>query len=128
MNNLVSVALATTLLFACSKAEKFNGNNYVNKANDGVQITLSFANDEDRLSGKVVNNYFANYSINGNKFVVDGVGSTMMMGPQNAMEVEQKYFEFMNNSPIEYEVKDDKLILKNKTGQVMVFDKIDSNS
>ena len=126
MNKLVSVALATILLFACSKVEKFNGNNYVNKANDGVQITLSFANDEDRLSGKVVNNYFANYSINGNKFIVDGVGSTMMMCPQNAMEVEQKYFEFMNNSPIEYEVKGNKLILKNKTGQVMVFDKVDA--
>ena len=126
MNKLVSVALATTLLFACSKAEKFNGNNYVNKANDGVQITLSFANDEDRLSGKVVNNYFANYSINGNKFVVDGVGSTMMMGPQNAMEVEQKYFEFMNNSPIEYEVTGNKLSLKNKKGEVIVFDKVDA--
>ena len=126
MKKFVSVALATTLLFACSKAEKFNGNNYVNKANDGVQITLSFANDEDRLSGKVVNNYFANYSINGNIFIVDGVGSTMMMGPQNAMEVEQKYFEFMNNSPIEYEVKGNKLSLKNKKGEVMVFDKVDA--
>jgi hypothetical protein len=32
----------------------------------------------------------------------------------------------MNNSPIEYEVKGNKLSLKNKKGEVIVFDKVDA--
>ena len=116
---------ATTMLVACWKKEKLNRNNYIKKSKDNVQISLSFAEDEDRLFGKVVNNYFTTYKIKNKALNFDGIASTMMMGPQNAMEVEQKYFGFLNNSPIEYEIKGNQLILKNKNGDTMIFDKIE---
>ncbi|MBD5405253.1 META domain-containing protein [bacterium] len=125
MKKIISVMFATTMLFACCKKEKLNGNNYINKSNDNVQISLSFAEDEDRLFGKVVNNYFTTYKIEDKALNFGGIASTMMMGPQNAMEVEQKYFGFLNNNPVEYEIKGNQLILKNKNGDTMIFDKVE---
>ncbi|MGN0929731.1 MAG: META domain-containing protein [Alphaproteobacteria bacterium] len=126
MKKIISTVFMATMLFACSKNEKLNGNKYINKSDNNVQISLSFAENEDRLFGKVVNNYFTTYRIDGNKINYNGIASTMMMGPQDAMEVEQKYFGFMNGKPIEYEVKDAQLILKNTNGETMIFDKVDS--
>ena len=125
MKKIISTVFMATMLFACSKNEKLNGNKYINKSDDNVQISLSFAENEDRLFGKVVNNYFTTYKTDGNKINYNGIASTMMMGPENAMKVEQQYFEFMNGKPLEYEVKDNQLILKNTNGKTLIFDKVD---
>lgn len=126
MKKIISTVFMATMLFACCKNEKLNGGKYINKSDDNVQISLSFADDENRLFGKVVNNYFAIYTTNGNKIEYGGIASTMMMGPENAMKVEQDYFGFMAETPIEYEIKNGQLILKNKEGKTLIFDKVDS--
>ena len=124
MKKTICAVLASMMLCACSaKSDKLNGNKYVNDSNKGVEISLSFAEDENRMFGEVVNNYFATYTVDGNKLVFNGIGSTMMMGPEDAMKVEREYFNFMNESPIEYSVSGDTLTLKNKKGETLVFKK-----
>ena len=124
MKKTICAALASMMLCACfAKSDKLNGNKYVNDSNNGVEISLSFAEDENRMFGEVVNNYFATYTVDGNKLVFNGIGSTMMMGPEDAMKVEREYFNFMNESPIEYSVSGDNLTLKNKKGETLVFKK-----
>lgn len=124
MKKTVYAALASMMLcVCCAKSDKLNGNKYVNDSNNGVEISLSFAKDENRMFGEVVNNYFATYTVDGNKLVFNGIGSTMMMGPEDAMKVERDYFNFMNETPIEYSVNGDTLTLKNNKGETFVFKK-----
>ncbi|MCL2338624.1 MAG: META domain-containing protein [Proteobacteria bacterium] len=63
---------------------------------NGTTITLNFAADADRVSGKVVNTYNGPYEINGKNIKFGVMASTMKMGINaNAMQVEYNYFKFL---------------------------------
>ena len=56
-------------------------------------ITLSFDAKEDRFAGKVLNNYFGSYTVEGNNIKFGAIASTMMAGPEAEMKKEQSYFQ-----------------------------------
>lgn len=124
MKKILSVALLSISIISCSKETKLNGNKYILKSSNGSDILLTFSENENRISGKVVNNYFGNYEVsNDNKISFGPIASTMMMGPAKDMETEQNFFKFMNTVN-NYEINENNLTLTGEDGSVMKFEKI----
>lgn len=112
MKKLLSYALISLSLCACNQDQTLKGKNYKTTTADGTEITLLFDANEDRVAGKVVNNYFGPYVTQEEKIKFGPLASTMMMGPQKAMKDENNYMKFMNQDVETYEIKGNKLILK----------------
>lgn len=127
--NVKQFALAAGLLAltACGDNDKnqaaLKGANFVSQQ-PGATITLSFDPDEMRVNGRVVNLYNGPYSIDGNKIVFGTMATTMMMGPQDAMETEQEYFQFIPTVET-YEYRDGKLVLTGVGGKEIIFQQVD---
>lgn len=114
-------------LVACGKTEQnpelLKGANFVSEAT-GTNITLSFAPDENRVHGQVVNVYNGSYQAEGDKIKFTPFASTMMMGPADAMQTEQDYFQFMATVET-YELDNGRLTLKNADGKEIVFQEVE---
>ena len=109
-------------LSACKPEPTLKGQEFVLRQPD-MEITLSFDAHENRYFGKAVNNYFGTYQINGNTISFGPTASTMMMGPEEDMELESRYFD--NLSQVQnYTLTPDALTLTSGDGKVLVFDKI----
>ena len=121
---MVGCALA---LAACGNdapnPELLKGATFVS-AQPGTDIILTFAPDEMRVNGRVVNVYNGGYDVDGDKIQFEGFASTMMMGEPEAMETEQEYFQFMPTVET-YELTDGKLTLIAGDGKEIVFTQVD---
>ena len=93
-------------------------------AQPGADITLTFDAAENRVYGKVVNNYNGAYTADGDNIKFEGFASTMMMGEPQAMETEQEYFQFMPMVET-YEFADGKLTFVATDGKEIVFTQIE---
>lgn len=63
-------------------------------APENAQITIGFMKSEAKFAGKAaVNRYFGIYTVDGDNIKFSGVGSTMMMGPENLMKAETEYLQ-----------------------------------
>lgn len=103
--------------------EMLKGANFI-AAGTGTDITLSFDANEMRVNGQVVNLYNGSYEVNGDQIKFSPFASTMMMGPMDAMQTEQDYFQFM--ATVEsYDLTDGRLTLKNADGKEIVFQQIE---
>lgn len=128
--NLKPFALAAGILAlaACGESkpnpELLKGANFV-AAGNGADITLSFATDEMRVNGRVVNIYNGGYEVNGDQIKFGPFASTMMMGPRDAMQTEQDYFQFMATVDT-YSLTDGRLTLKNADGKEIVFQQVET--
>ena len=103
--------------------ELLKGANFVAAGND-VDITLNFDANEMRVNGQVVNLYNGSYQVDGDKITFSPFASTMMMGPMEAMQTEQDYFQFMTTVE-SYDLKDGRLTLKNADGKEIVFQQVE---
>ncbi len=92
----------------------------------GATVVLSFAPDEMRVNGKVVNLYNGAYTADGDNIKFDGFASTMMMGEPNAMQTETEYFQFMP-TVVSYELDGETLVLTSDNGSEMVFTMVESD-
>ncbi|MDE6571114.1 MAG: META domain-containing protein [Alphaproteobacteria bacterium] len=128
--NLKYFALAGAMaaLAACDNStpqqnpDALKGNNYIAQQ-DGVNIALAFDPNDMTVHGQIVNLYNGPYIADGEKIKFGNLATTMMMGPQNAMEVEQAFLQFMNTADT-YEISDSKLTIKNADDQEIVFDQV----
>lgn len=112
---------AALLLVACGKkAISLEGEKYLYTAPNGTVVSLDFMTGEHRIAGQVVNRYFGSYEQDENHITFGPIGSTMMMGPQEAMQVESDYFQFLAKVDA-FELKNDTLILKTPDGLEMSF-------
>ncbi len=122
-----AVLAGVLALAACGDStpnpEMLKGANFVADAT-GTDITLSFAADQMRVNGQVVNLYNGEYTVNGDKISFGPIASTMMMGPQDAMQTEQDYFKFLSTVDC-YDLKDGRLTLKNADGKEIVFQQVE---
>lgn len=113
-------------LAACGNSEPdasaLHGANFVSDQ-PGVTITLSFDANEMMANGRVVNLYHGPYSVDGDKIQFGEMASTMMMGPQDAMNAEQEYFRFLPTVTT-YDLSDGRLVLRDASGKEMVFTQV----
>lgn len=127
----MALAVSVLALTACGKGpeqnpEMLKGGQFITEMN-GVNITLNFDPTDMRVYGKIVNNYNGAYQASGDKIEFGPFASTMMMGPEAAMKVEQNYFVFMDSAQT-YELKDNTLSIKNANGQKITFKKLDTQA
>ena len=104
--------------------EQLKGANFI-ASGAGTDITLSFDANEMRVNGQVVNLYNGSYEVNGNQIKFSPFASTMMMGPMDAMQTEQDYFQFMTTVET-YDLNDGRLVLKNADGKEIVFQQVEA--
>ena len=122
-----AVVAGVLALAACGdntpNPEMLKGANFI-AAGTGTDITLSFDANEMRVNGQVVNLYNGSYEVNGDQIKFSPFASTMMMGPMDAMQTEQDYFQFM--ATVEsYDLTDGRLTLKNADGKEIVFQQVE---
>lgn len=117
------LAFIMALTTACGKPDtSLKGKEFTYQESPrDVTITLGFDATENRVYGSSgVNRYFGSYTQNGTELRFSPLASTMMAGPQKAMEAEQAYLKEMNDV-VSFELKDRRLILKTKTNQELFF-------
>ena len=126
---LFAIGACAMALAACDTntqtPEVLKGKHFV--ANQpGATVVLSFAPDEMRVNGKVVNLYNGTYTADGNNINFDGFASTMMMGEPAAMQTETEYFQFMPTVTT-YELDGNTLILTADNGSEIVFTMVETD-
>lgn len=126
---LFAIGACAMALAACDmntqNPSALKGKHFVANQPDAT-IVLSFAPDEMRVNGKVVNLYNGAYTADGNNIKFDGFASTMMMGEPKAMAAETEYFQFMPTVTT-YELRDGTLVLTSDNGTEIVFTMVESD-
>lgn len=126
---LFAIGACAMALAACDmntqSPDMLKGKHFVANQPDAT-IILSFAPDEMRVNGKVVNLYNGGYTADGNNIKFDDFASTMMMGEPNAMAAETEYFQFMPTVET-YELRDGILTLTASDGKEIVFTMVETD-
>ena len=126
---LFAIGACAMALAACDTGTQnpdiLKGKHFVANQPDAT-IVISFAPDEMRVNGKVVNLYNGAYTADGNNIKFDGFASTMMMGEPDAMATETEYFQFMPTVET-YELSDGILTLTAGDGTEIVFNQVESD-
>ena len=115
--------LGMLLLISCTQTEvKLSGEYKMVNAPENAEITLAF--DGEGFAGiAAVNRYFGNFEQKQKNIKFNIAGTTMMMGPQNLMQVEQDYIK--NLSLVDgFVLKNNTLILRTTGGTELQFKKI----
>lgn len=120
--SLLALAAFVMLVSCSSKPEQsFKGKEYqLLQAQNNAVVTLGFAAEEPRFFGKIVNNYFGEYKLNGNKIKFNPAGSTMMMGPEPEMEAEQNFLGILPHI-VSWHFVNQTLVLTTDNGQELAF-------
>ncbi|MBE6452438.1 MAG: META domain-containing protein [Alphaproteobacteria bacterium] len=114
------------MISACSAQNNdFMGKEYkLSDVKNDAKITLGFDIKENRFYGdSAVNRYFGTYNVSEDNFVFDSVGSTMMAGPQDMMEIEQQYLQNLAKVK-KFKVEENKLFLIFENGEQLIFEEI----
>ncbi len=109
------------LLCACNNSSGLGYGTYkMINSPDNVPVILTLAKD-GKLNAKVVNIIMGQYTTSGNVITINPAGSTMMMGPQKEMDVEQNFVQSLLLVKT-FKMQDDKLVLEMEDGSNMVFE------
>ena len=93
----------------------------INGKETGI-ITLDIA--DDRISGSGgVNKYFGSYTVDDGIIKMSNVGSTKMMGPEDLMKVEEKYFSILQDIT-NVELKDENTLILKTDSDTLIFTKM----
>ena len=115
--------LLVFILFGCmQKQEALNGEYKMSGLDDDAEVTIVF-NGTEFAGSSGVNRYFGSFEQSDNKIKFNVAGSTMMMGPENLMQIEQDYLKNLQEVEECY-TTDDTLVLKNSKGLELKFNKL----
>jgi len=104
---------------ACSRGEPLSGKTFT-LTDSPVAATLGFDAHENRFFGRVVNNYFGNYTASADTITFSTVGTTMMMSPRDEMDFERAYLNDLNQVRT-YSLQDGTLTLTLENGDKLHF-------
>lgn len=125
MKKILALFMGVFMLTACnSENQTFKGYEYKMLGTpENIEATLGFDKAENKFFGAVVNRYFGSYEVDGDKITFGPAASTMMMGPEDAMNVE---FELFQAFPVikTFKLDGKKLIFTSDDGKEIVFEKI----
>lgn len=128
MKKLLSFMFAVLLMAGCSAESdgSFKGKTYkLTYAENGADITLGFSPTENKYHGRIVNNYFGAYTLEGDNIKFGPAGATMMMGPQKLMAAEHNYFQTLPKVKT-FKVHGKRLTLVTENGEKLVFEEIEN--
>ena len=122
------IVYALSLLFmltACSGDDAmFENMAYkLQSAPKDAEITLGFDGKDKQFFGcSAINRYFGSYKTSGNQLSFDTAGTTMMSGPEDLMNAEQEYLQFLSEVKT-YQLDGNLLILSKANGENLIFEK-----
>ena len=88
---------------------------------NGVPTIINF-NEDGKFSGKVVNNIMGSYTLGNNYSLSIGEAvTTMMMGPEEAMEAEQNFLQILPRIK-SYKMQGKYLVLITENGGQLLFE------
>ncbi len=88
---------------------------------NNIPTTIVFSED-GKFNGKVVNYLMGKYSVGkDNNLTISDVASTMMMGPEEAMEAEQNFIQIIPKVK-SYKMQGDYLVLITENGGELLFE------
>lgn len=106
--------------FSSKTTETVIGKEYVlTTSSEDAKITIKFA-EEDFSGFSGVNNYFGKYTVSEDNMKLSHVGSTLMAGPQEAMDKELEYISTLDKVE-KYQIQKDTLILTTSSGEQLIF-------
>ncbi len=111
--------LATLLITTACTSQGIGNKTYLLQQSD-LPITLTFNQDDNRFSGKAVNNYFGTYAIKNNEITLNRLGATLMMAPPHEMAQEEAYFKHLNSATT-YKIAQNTLTITLENGDTLVF-------
>ena len=87
---------------------------------EGKEVTIAFP-ATNMIGGKsAVNNYFSEFSLNGDKITFNTLGSTKMAGPEEDMAVENEYLQLLSAADT-ISLNGDVLTITTTTGTNLVY-------
>lgn len=93
-------------------------------APEGVEVNLGFGGQENRFFGKApINRYFGFYDVKKNDISFTEMGTTMMMGPENLMSLEQQYLKDLASVKT-YKIENNQLYLFLSDGKKLTFKEV----
>lgn len=112
--------MSAFFLFGCiHQNADLSGEYRLQNAPENAEITLTFT--ENEFAGlSAVNRYFGTFERDHNKIKFNVAGTTMMMGPQNLMTVEQEYIKALADINVLIQKKD-MLILQTDNQDKLIF-------
>ncbi len=121
MKKMLQMMVLMVALSACVKKDAVLGENYLLAGSQyKVPITIGFNVKEGKYHGAVVNRYFGNYTVEGDKITLLPGGATMMMGPPDAMDAEREFFEVLPKI-VSYKIDGKNLILITDEDEEFIF-------
>ena len=87
---------------------------------EGKEVTIAFP-ETNMVGGKsAVNNYFSEFSLNGDKITFNALGSTKMAGPEEDMAVETEYLQILSGADT-ISLAGDVLTITTTSGTNLIF-------
>lgn len=122
MNTFFCSMFAFLSLASCTFLNDVAGNEYkLVSPKYPIDVTLGL-NKKGGYYGGALNRYFGTYKIKGDDIEFGQMASTKMAGAPEDMKAEDEYFKGISGS-LKINTNEDKLILKNQSGQEFVFKK-----
>ena len=121
MHKIICVLLYLLIMGCDSAGGSFKGKEFILiNAYPDSEITIGFAENENRFFGKAVNRYFGTYAADNGRMTLGQVGSTLMMGPPRQMRDEADFFALLP-AVRTYRMEGGTLILTLGDGQEWIF-------
>ncbi|WP_028329565.1 META domain-containing protein [Brachyspira alvinipulli] len=87
---------------------------------EGKEVTIAFP-ETNMVGGKsAVNNYFSEFSLNGDKITFNALASTKMAGPEEDMAVETEYLQILGGADT-ISLEGDVLTITTTSGTNLIF-------
>ena len=122
MKKLALVLLLFLAACGADDAQKLKLGSYkLTDSLNNVPTIVTFAED-GRFNGKVVNNMMGSYTLGENNSITfSPIATTMMMGPQEAMEAEQNFLQILPKIK-SYKMQGNYLVLVTDNGGELIFE------
>ncbi len=93
----------------------------------GEEISFTLAFDDGRVSGRALNNFNANYEIEGDKIEISPMATTLMAGPEILMQREAEYMTDLTTAE-KISLEGNKMIITTEEGKELTFTQVEESN
>ncbi|GLI56218.1 hypothetical protein PM10SUCC1_17320 [Propionigenium maris DSM 9537] len=90
----------------------------------GEEVSFTLAFEDGRVSGRALNNFNANYEIEGDKIEISPMATTLMAGPEILMQREAEYLMDLTNAKT-ISLEGNKLTITTEEEKVLTFTQVE---
>ncbi len=129
---LMFVVMVMTLMACGSKTElkdsligkTFTLDETVVLEEQGEEVSFTLTFEDGRVSGRALNNFNANFEIDGDKIEISPMATTLMAGPEKLMQREAEYLMDLTNAKT-ISLEENKLTITTEEEKVLTFTQVE---